>query len=65
MEKDSLSTFSLFFLPLYPFPKSKIVTFCRKMLNMALLLRVSQKKLNMRAIRKSFLVEFAARKLRK
>ena len=39
MERDSLSTFtrsfSLYFLPLDPFPVSKIVSFCRKMLNTA------------------------------
>ena len=28
-----ISSFSLYFLPLYPFPISKFVTFCRKMLN--------------------------------
>ena len=38
-----ISSFSLYFLPLYPFPISKIVTFCRKMLNTALLSRMSQK----------------------
>ena len=38
-----ISSFSLYFLPLYPFPKSKIVTFYSKMLNIALLLRMSQK----------------------
>ena len=38
-------SFSLYFLPLYPFPKSKIVSFCRKMLNMVLLSRMSQKNL--------------------
>ena len=52
MERDWLSTFphslsisSLFlhFLPLFPFPTSKCVTFCCKMLNTALLSRMSQK----------------------
>ena len=38
-----ISSFSVYFLPLYPFPISKIVTFCRKMLNTALLSRMSQK----------------------
>ena len=33
----------LIILSLYPFPISKIVTFCRKMLNTALLSRMSQK----------------------
>ena len=36
---------SLYFLPLYPFPISKIVSFCRKMLITALLSRMSQKNL--------------------
>ena len=40
-----ISSFSLYFLPLYPFPISKIVTFCGKMLNTVLLSRVSQKHL--------------------
>ena len=35
--------YSLHFLPLYQFPISKIVSFCRKMLNTALLSRMSQK----------------------
>ena len=52
MERDWLSTFphslsisSLFlhFLPLFPFPTSKCITFCCKMLNTALLSRMSQK----------------------
>ena len=38
-----ISSFSLHFLPLSPFPTSKFVTFCRKMLNTALLSRMSQK----------------------
>ena len=38
-----ISSFSLYFLLLYPFPISKIVSFCRKMLNTALLSRMSQK----------------------
>ena len=38
-----ISSFSVYFLPLYPFPISKIVTFCRKMLNTALLSRMLQK----------------------
>ena len=42
-----ISSFSLYFLPLYPFPISKNVTFCRKMLYTALLSRMSQK-LNIR-----------------
>ena len=37
-----ISSFSLYFLLLYPFPISKIVSFCRKMLNTALLSRMSQ-----------------------
>ena len=46
MERGSLynSSFFLYFLPLYPFPISKIVSFCCKMLNTALLSRISQKK---------------------
>ena len=32
-----ISSFSLYFLPLYSFPMSKNVSFCRKMLNTALL----------------------------
>ena len=59
-----ISTFSLSCLPLYPFPISKFVTFCRKMLNSAFLSRMSQK-LNIRAMRKYFWVKFSARKLRK
>ena len=52
MERDWLSTFphslsisSLFlhFLPLFPFPTSKCITFCCKMLNTALLSPMSQK----------------------
>ena len=43
MEKYSLSIFFHNFLSLYPFPASKIVSFCRKMLNTALLSRMSQK----------------------
>ena len=54
----------LYILPLYPFPISKFVTFCRKMLNTAFLSRMSQK-LNIRAMRKLFWAEFSARKLRK
>ena len=46
-----ISSFSVYFLPLYPFPISEIVTFCRKMLNTALLSRISQK-INIRAMRK-------------
>ena len=38
-----ISSFSLYFLPLYPFSISKIVSFCRKTLNTALLSRMSQK----------------------
>ena len=38
-------SFSLFFLPLYPFPISKIFSFCRKMLNSTLVSRMSQKTL--------------------
>ena len=38
-----ISSFSLYFLPLYPFPISKIVSFCRKKLNTALLPGMSQK----------------------
>ena len=36
-------SFSLYFLPLYPFPISEIVSFCHKMLNRAPLSRMSQK----------------------
>ena len=36
-------TFSLHFFPLSPFPSSKSVSFCYKMLNSALLSRMSQK----------------------
>ena len=43
-----ISSFSVYFLPLYPFPISKIVTFCRKMLYTALLSRMSQKTLHTR-----------------
>ena len=39
MKRDSFP----YFLLLYPFPITKIVSFCRKMLNMALLSRMSQK----------------------
>ena len=39
----SISSFSLHFLPLFPFPTSKCITFCCKMLNTALLSRISQK----------------------
>ena len=39
----SISKFSLHLLPLSPFPTSKCVTFCCKMLNTALLSRMSQK----------------------
>ena len=52
--RDSLSTFShfLFISSLsIKFPISKIVIFCRKMLYMALLSRMSQK-INIRALRK-------------
>ena len=38
-----ISSFFLYFFPLYPFPTSKFVIFCRKMLNTALLSRMSQK----------------------
>ena len=44
MERDSLSTFS-HFLPLYLFSILRIVSFCHKMLNAALLSRISQIKL--------------------
>ena len=40
MERFTLSSFSLYFFPLYPFPISKIVSFCHKMLNTALLSRI-------------------------
>ena len=40
-----ISSFSLYFLPLYQFHISKNVSFCCKMLNTALLLRMSQKNL--------------------
>ena len=42
----SISSLSLYFLPLYPLPVSKIVSFCRKMLNTALLSQMSQKNLH-------------------
>ena len=47
MEIYSLFTFRhfLFISPLYSFPISKIVTFCRKLFNTALLSRMSQKNL--------------------
>ena len=48
---ETISSFFLYILPLYPFPISKLVTFCRKMLNTAFLSRMSQK-LNIRAMRK-------------
>ena len=38
-----IPSFSLYFFPLYPFPLSNIDTFCRKLLNAALLSRMSQK----------------------
>ena len=38
-----ISLFSLYFLPPHPFPISKIATFCRKLLNIALLSQMSQK----------------------
>ena len=37
-----------FSIPLHPFPISKIVSFCRKMLKRALLSRMSQKTYHMR-----------------
>ena len=55
MERDSLSMYISSFsrhLPLYPFPISKIVSFCRKKLNTAHLSRMSQKKLIIHAMRK-------------
>ena len=39
----SISSLFLHFLPLFPFPTSKCITFCCKMLNTALLSRMSQK----------------------
>ena len=47
VESESLyiSSFSLYFLPLYPFTISKLVTFCHQMLNTALSSRISQKNL--------------------
>ena len=36
-----ISSFSLDFLPLYPFPISKIVSFCRKKFNIEILSRMS------------------------
>ena len=47
-----ISSFSLYFLLLYPFPISKIVSFCRKMLNTALLSQMSQKNLTYVLMRK-------------
>ena len=44
-------SFSIYFLPLYPFSISKIVSFCCKMLKTALLLRILQK-INIRDMRK-------------
>ena len=41
-----ISSFSLYFLPLYPFPKPKIVSFCRKMSNMSLLSQCHKKNLS-------------------
>ena len=46
-----ISSFSVYFHPLYPFLRPKFVTFCRKMLNTALLSLMSQK-LNKRAMKK-------------
>ena len=43
-----ISSFSLYIPPLYLFPISNIVSFCRKMLNTALLSRMSQKNYHMR-----------------
>ena len=43
-----ISSFSLYFFSLYPFPISKIVSFCRKMLNTPLLSRMSQKTYHVR-----------------
>ena len=39
---EKISSFFLYILPLYPFPISKLVTFCRKMLNTAFLSQMSQ-----------------------
>ena len=38
-----ISSFSVYFLPLCPFPISKIVKFCHKMLSTALLSQIPQK----------------------
>ena len=63
IKRDSLSTFPHFLLfSSLSIHLSKIVSFCRKMLQTALC-RECHKKLNIRATRK--LVEFTARKLRK
>ena len=42
-DRFTLYIFPLFLLPLYPFPRTKIVWFCRKMLNTALLSQMLQK----------------------
>ena len=44
-ENEEFFSFSLYFLPLYPFPTSKIVSFCRKISNVALLSRIPKKNL--------------------
>ena len=59
-ERDSPSTFShfLYFLPFYPFPISKLFSFCRNILKTFFLSRTSQK--NKHAMRNSFLRESSA-----
>ena len=44
----SISSLFLHFLPLFPFLTSKCITFCCKMLNTALLSRMSQKSQHVR-----------------
>ena len=56
--------FSLFLLPLYPFPISKIVWFCRKMLVRHFVANVT-KNLTYALWEKKLCQKFAARKLRK
>ena len=60
-DRFTLYIFSLFLLPLYPFPISKIVWFCRKML-VRRFSRECHKRLNIRTVRKKIVSKFAARK---
>ena len=67
MERDSLSTFPHFLL----FPPSLSISYIKNCLILLQKVKIRHfcrechKKLNIRAMRKKFLVEFAARKLRK